>query len=59
MTDCANPMHGPRKAVARVTFPDAQFLETTACRSCAAWQLRMALDLGHRILIEPLAEEES
>ena len=59
MPDCANPLHGPRKAAARVTFPDAQFMEALACRVCALRHAEDALVMGHAILIEPLEEEES
>jgi hypothetical protein len=55
---CPNPAHGWRRSVARVSFPDAQFAETTACRSCAIWQLRTALDLGHSVLVEPIKAED-
>jgi hypothetical protein len=53
---CANPMHESRKAVARLSFPDAQFTETTSCRDCTEWHLGVALEFGHPVLVEPIAE---
>ena len=52
---CGNEdAHGPRSAVAHITFPDGRYRANTACRSCLRWSLSMAMDEGYEISIRPV-----
>ena len=53
---CRNEDHTrPTPAVARLSWPDGRYRPTTACVGDMEWQIRMSLDEGHPVLIEPIS----
>lgn len=60
MIICGNEDHPrPTRAVARLSWPDGRFKPTTGCVGCMNWSVRMSLDEGHPILVEPLTRQET
>jgi hypothetical protein len=57
---CRNEDHlRPTPAIARLSWPDGRYKPTTACVGDMSWMVRMSLDDGDPVLVEPATPRQA